>query len=243
MVNRLTLNHAKCKSVLFCSRPMYPKLSPYMNITIDDLPIHTVHEFKYLGITLDKFLNFESHLKQMKQKITSRMFTLRKIRWTLKRSDALTLYRSSILPYFDQGALFYSCANKKTQQSLQTLQNKSLRIIYPKKEWIGTAHAHKASRLMLIEDRCKFAMLKYAQVRSLDVSNLAVSGPNRLRSSKKKLLKTNTPNCRAYENSFVHRSSSIWNKLPEEIKLSPNLQSFKTRTKCELKLGNLNFPE
>lgn len=171
--------------MLFCSQPMYPQLSNQMKISIDDIPIKIVNEFNYLGITLDQFLNFESHLKKTKFKITSRMFTLKKIRWTLKRRDALTLYRSSILPYFDQGALFYSSANIKTLTSLQTLQNKSLRIIYPRREWRGTTHAHVHSRLMKIEDRCKFAMLKYAQQRSYNESNLRKLGPKRLGSDQK----------------------------------------------------------
>lgn len=131
---------------------------------------------------------------------------------------------------------------KKSLGSLQTLQNKSLHLIYPQREWLVIANAHKAGRLTFIDDRCKFAMLKYAHERSFDVTNLCVTGPNRLRSKKKRLLKTNTPNCRAYEKSFVHRSPILLNNLPEEIK-SPNLKSFKTRTKCELKLGNINFPE
>lgn len=243
MLNKLTLNQSKCKSMLFCTCPMFMNLSTQMKLSIGDLPIKRVNEFNYLGITLDQFLNFESHLKKIKYKITSRMFTLKKIRWTLKQSDALTLYRSSILPYFDQGALFYSSTNKKTFCSLQTLQNKSLRIIYPRKGWKGTSHAHTTSRLMLIEDRCRFAMLKYAQQRSFTNSNLRKSDTRRLRSDKKKLLKTSKPNCVIYEKSFVHRSSIIWNNLSEEIKLSPSLNAFKTRTKCELKLGNINFPE
>lgn len=243
MANKLTLNQSKCKAMLFCSRPMYPKISSQIKILIDNIPIQRVNEFNYLGITLDQFLNFESHLKKIKHKITSRMFTLKKIRWTLKRSDALTLYRSSILPYFDQGALFYSSANKNTLCSLQILQNKSLRIIYPRREWRGVAYAHTTSRLMKIEDRCKLAMLKYAQQRSYNKSHLRKSGQKGLRSDQKKLLKTNKPNNTLYERSFVHRSAIMWNNLSEDIKTSPNLNAFKTRTKSELKLGNINFPE
>lgn len=79
-------------------------------------------EFKYLGVILEHSLNFESHHKMTKQKITSRMYTLQKFRRTLTMKDALTLYKSSIMPYFDQGVLFYYySASKKTLNSLQSL--------------------------------------------------------------------------------------------------------------------------
>lgn len=49
---------------------------------------------------------------------------------TLNFKDATTLFKSSILCYFDHGSLFYNSANQSHSKHLQVLQNTSLRIIF-----------------------------------------------------------------------------------------------------------------
>lgn len=242
-MNRLTLNHKKCKSLLFATKRQYKTLNPQISTRIGNTKIDQVSEFKYLGTIIDHSLNFESHIKSLRQKITSRMYTLRKIRWTLRTKDALTLYRSSILPYFDQGLLYYHSANVGTLKGLQSLQNKSLRIIYTKRDWLGTENAHKISKLLTIKERYKLALLKHAHRKSFKKDNLKVPRDIRLRSSSKIYLKTDIPKNAIYERSFVHRSNSLWNTLSDEIKSIKHMKPFKTRTKAELLLGNINFPE
>lgn len=63
-----------------------------------------------------------------------------------------------------------------------------------------------------------------------------------LRSTKKTFLKTNIPKCE-YEKSFVFRGATLWNTLLDDIKSLRTLNAFKTWTKSELLLGNINFPE
>lgn len=210
---------------------------------IGNTPVDKVHEFRYLGTILDHSLNFESHIRSLKSKITSRLYTLRKIRWTLKTNDALTLYRSAILPYFDQGSLYYQCANKNILSGLQTLQNKALRIIYTRRQWVNTDTVHKTSRLLPIHERNKLILLKHAHHKALNNVNLRDIRKTGLRSSNKTFLKKEIPKCTSYERSFIHRSTILWNNLSEEMKQIPNMNSFKTHTKTELLLGNINFPE
>lgn len=214
-----------------------------MTVRIGNTIVDKVHEFKYLGTTIDHSLNFESHIRSLKSKITSRRYTLRKIRWTLRTKYALTLYRSSILPYFDQGSLNYQCATKNTIKGLQSLQNKALRIIYSRRDWISTDSAHKTNRLLPDTERRKYALLKYAHTKSLNKVNLRDVHNVGLRSSKKPYLKTTISKNTNYERSFVHRSATLWNTLKDEMRLIPNMNSFKTHTKAELLLGNINFPE
>lgn len=242
-LNRLTLNHKKCKSLVFAPKRQYKNLKAQLSVNIGNMTIEKVSEFKYLGTILDHSLNFESHIKAIRRKITSRMYTLRKIHWTLRTKDALTLYRSSILPYFDQGLLYYHSANAGPLKGLQSLQNKSLRIIYTKRNWHGTEDAHRNSNLLPIKDRYKLTLLKYAHRRSFNRENIKKTRDTRLRSSNKTYLKTEIPKNATYERSFTHRSSLLWNTLKDEMKAIKHMKPFKTRTKTELLLGNINFPE
>lgn len=147
------------------------------------------------------------------------------------------------LPYFNQGSLYYQCATKSTLRGLQSLQNKALRIIYTKRHWVNTDSAHSTSRLLPIHERNKLTLLKYAHLKSLNCANLRDTRKDGLRSAKKTYLKTTIPRCTNYEKSFIHRSGILWNNLSDEMKQIPNMNTFKTCTKSELLLGNINFPE
>lgn len=212
-------------------------------IKIGNTEIGRVPEFKYLGVILDHNLNFESHVKMIRQKTICRMQTLRKIRWTLTTKDALTLYKSSILPHLDQGDLFYSCANTKTLQSLQSMQNKALRIIYTKKTWDNTQAAHTKSKLLYLEHRRRGSLLKYAHKLSYNPDNLKNAPSRLLRSSGKTYLKTTAAKTSKFERSFTHQGVKLWNQLSDDLKAIRNYKLFKTRIMRELLLGNLNFPE
>lgn len=56
----------------------------------------------------------------LKQKIMFRMHTIKKVRWTLNTKDAMTLYKSFVLPDYDHGDIFYYSTNKDSLKCLQT---------------------------------------------------------------------------------------------------------------------------
>lgn len=241
--NRLTLNYDKIKSMIFTPSQNKKHSSGLPELKIGDKLIDRLTEFKYLGTILDQNLNFESHIKMIRQNVVARMHILKKVGWALTPNDALILFRSSILPYFDQGDVFYSCANKSTLQSLQTLQSKSLRAIFTKKHWKGTHHVHVSNKLLYLNQRRKVSLLKYAHSLSYDPNNMKSPISRNLRSSGKALLKTGRIKSTKYERSFVNQSVSLWNNLSEDMKSVRNFKQFKTRVKCELLQNNINFPE
>lgn len=89
------------------------------------------------------------------------MITLKKICYLLSVKEALLLYKSKVMPYFDLGDLYYDVANKNHLQGLQVLQNKCLKIIYTRKNWVNTDEAHKRSNILSTRNRRIFALIKY----------------------------------------------------------------------------------
>lgn len=89
--NRLTLNQKKCKSMFFSPKRRKKIHLSNFPIFINGLKIDNVQEFKYLGIILDSNLSFESHINMIRKRITSQLFTLKKIRWMLSQKVALAL--------------------------------------------------------------------------------------------------------------------------------------------------------
>lgn len=68
--------------------------------------------------------------------------------------ESFLIYKSSILPYMDLGCVYYINCESSRLNALQTLQNKALRMIIGKKEWIDTEAAHsRCNRLQLTNRR------------------------------------------------------------------------------------------
>lgn len=214
--NRLTLNKNKCKTVLYTNNNKIDKRQ--LDICIDYNPLEMVHEFKYLGVILDSNLKFESHLKMIKQKINAKLYTLKRVRWTLTMNDAKVLYKRSILPYIDQGSIFYGSARKDLLCGLQTLQNSCLRTIYGRKNWPGTKTAHQETKQLTTNKRRIFNLMVYTHELSYNRMNLKPIGQRTLRSNDKMYLKLAPPRTNAYKKSFVYTGISAWNNLGEEIK-------------------------
>lgn len=235
-LNRLTLNLSKTKVMLFSNKPnkMHARLKKEICISIDGVRLDIVNEFKYLGMILDEKLTYTSHIKMLKQHITGRMFTLKKVRWVLNFRESMLLFKSSILCYFDQGSLFYHSATVHDLKQMQVLQNKCLRIIYSKKNWDNTENAHKSNNILTCHNRRILFLLKRAHVLAFTPGNLKDHSIRSLRSMRKLLLKEpRCHNCK-FEKSYISTGIKLWNCLTEDIKSIRNLENFKTRVNLEL---------
>ena len=74
--------------------------------------------YKYLGVTLDNNLNFQSHVNQIHKLAAHKIFILSKIRPYITVNAAIRVYKTKILPYFDQGDLFYMGSHLKSTDKL-----------------------------------------------------------------------------------------------------------------------------
>lgn len=142
--NRLTINLTKSKTMVFSNQPRKKAndLKKKIKIIIDGVELQNVAEYKYLGIIIDECLNYNSHINMIKQKVSFRLYTLRKIRWLLNEQNSLTIYRGMIMPYFDIGDIYYNSAINEHLKGLQSLQNNALKLIIGRKNWTCSEQAH-----------------------------------------------------------------------------------------------------
>lgn len=59
--------------------------------------LYIVTDYKYLSMHLDQNLDYSSHIRYQKNKISQRHYLLKKVFCFL---EALLIFKSSILPYF-----------------------------------------------------------------------------------------------------------------------------------------------
>ena len=125
--HNLSINIGKTKSVLFGTKKFNTNIT-CSNLTIAGEEIMFVDEYKYLGIILDKHLSFTKHIRYVQGLAAHKIYMLSKIRPCITQSVAIRIYKTKVLPYFDQGDILFIDAFKKDTDKLQKLQNRALRI-------------------------------------------------------------------------------------------------------------------
>lgn len=105
------------------------KIRKNITIAVGSSTLGSVNEYKYLGVTLDNHLKFNQHIQILKKSIVFHMLTLKRIRHLMNIKELLLLFKSKIMPFFDQGDYLYDISNVDQVCGLQVLQNKCLKIV------------------------------------------------------------------------------------------------------------------
>ena len=117
---RLTINLDKTKLMLFATKDMQ-KRAIFPDIEIKGKELQYVRQFNYLGVKLDCRLTFESHANECIRLVSHKVYLLTKVSNFVNTPQALTIYKSKTMPYFDYGDIFLFGTQVTTQDMLQTL--------------------------------------------------------------------------------------------------------------------------
>ena len=123
IINKLSLNASKTKFMVF-SMPQKKVVIPRLKFA--DTEIESVDQFNFLGITLDKHLNWNAHINQLFwKKISRNTGILNKIKLFLPRRILKTIYSSLILCQLNYGILVWGQNYKR----IFKLHKRVMRII------------------------------------------------------------------------------------------------------------------
>lgn len=153
-LNKLSLNVSKTKAILFHNvrkNVVQPKIS------INETLIEFVETFDYLGITLDKNVNWRAHIQKIRSKLSKVAGIMSKMKNILPENILRTLYNSLYLPHLNYGIL---CWKSKVNE-LVKLQKKAVRIISKEKYNAHTNPLFKKLNLLKISDLEALQVLKF----------------------------------------------------------------------------------
>lgn len=163
MMNKLTINTKKTKSLTFFHTPMQ---GLECSFTVDGQLLESVTSYKYLGLVLDKNLNYNLMMTQLVNKLNYKIYQQAKLRPLLTKQAALAVYNSMILSYLDYNLLFYSSARKTFQNKFQVIQNKAIRIICR----TNVDEYHVKLNIPHVYNRHWYFLMKYMYVLSIHSS-------------------------------------------------------------------------
>ena len=153
-VNKLSLNIAKCKYMIF--HMPQKKVKP-LQLLIENTIVEKAQEFNFLGLTLNEHMNWKSHINNLSNKISRNIGILNKLKHFLPLKTKLLIYNSLILSHLNFGILAwgYQC------ERIIKLQKKAIRIISISKYNAHTEPLFKELKLLKVTDILRLQELKF----------------------------------------------------------------------------------
>ena len=98
-VNKLSLNTAKTKFMLFHNYQKTIDEDDIPHLTINDTIIERMTEFNFLGLTINEFMNWNSHASKISNKISRTLGVMNRLKRYLPLSAMKLMYCSLILSH------------------------------------------------------------------------------------------------------------------------------------------------
>ena len=155
--NKLALNVAKTKYIMFHTinkRIQYPEMK------LNNIAIERVSKFKFLGIWLDEYLNWNHHISHISIKLSRINGTMSRLKQICPQSILMMIYNTLSLPHLNYGILLWGAKVKK-DQNLHLLQKKSMRIITSQHYRSHSEPIFKNLGLLMVHDLYYMAIIKF----------------------------------------------------------------------------------
>ena len=123
--NKLSLYVNKIKAIAF---HMHQKVIQLPLLQIAGSVIEFIDNFNFLGITINKHLNWSNHIDNLSAKICKTIGVLNSLKHVLPTNIKRTIYNSLIVCHLNYGILLWG-SQLKIDDKLHKLQKKAVRII------------------------------------------------------------------------------------------------------------------
>lgn len=147
---RFKINLSKSTQVIFTLRTGQCPPNSINNVTFPTAP-----SVRYLGIHLDKKLNWKEHILKKKKQIDLRF---KELNWLIGRKSRLSLenkilvYKTIIRPIWTYGIELWGCASKSNLAIIQRSQSKILRAITDAPWYVSNQMIHNDLNIPFVQD-------------------------------------------------------------------------------------------
>lgn len=233
--NKLSLNIAKTYS-LVCRSVHYMNKEININLQIRGESITQVDSCKYLGMKIDKCLNFNDHVSYVCKKAGHKLGLLYRTRPYVNQYRSLMLYKSLILPILDYGDCLLTALSQQNAFKLQKIQNKALRIILRSDVYRSVIYLHQELNLLTLYERRNYhlAVMTYKCLTDkapgylIDrLSYVSSIHPLNTRASQENDLYISRARHAIGNKAFSRLGPKIFNELPSNVRQSTSVISFK----------------
>ena len=226
------MSETKSKVLLFGSILKLKSVDYSIPLQLGPTHLDFVDKYTYLGVTLDKHMSLTHFVSDVKKKVTGQLFKLRKLRKMITPFCAISIYKQTILPFFDYCGFLLQSINVSDRSDLQVLQNDALRTCYNvrRRDKMSIKKLHADAKLLSLEQRrlIQLLSLMYNHEKKLNVRRVPVRAT---RNAARFTFYTERYNNLKYKNSPHYIGAERWNALPLSTIDSETLFEFKKNLK------------
>ena len=236
-VNKLVLNINKTNYVIFSNKNMN---FDSVSIKINDIQIKRVTHVKFLGVTIDEKLSWNQHTGVVCNKLSKSIGILYRFH-SYPKDILLLLFNSLILPHLNYCVQIWANCSEQNMSRLFKLQKKAIRIISHSGYRAHTKPIFTCLKILNIYDlyfyQCAIFMYScFQNLLPVSLTNHFMLNEQVHSYETRNVSNYHLPLMRltSYQKSIFYTGPKIWNDLPNFIKTSPTLITFKARLKCYL---------
>ena len=213
-------------------------------------------EYEYLGVTIDKNLNFNRCLTKTISTVYLRLYLLSKIRKMMPKNTACLIYKQTILPVIEYCGFIYNGLTDTIRKRLQRIQNRCLRVCLRTQRMHPVAELHTGSGADYIDVRFDLQLLllvhKYMYSGKEFEAGVGITfkrtNPAARQTRSVGTAELNVPRDikRSYRKSPIYRGICLWNSLPPSCRLNTCKVGFRAEAKLYIaklsekrRLGNI----
>ena len=239
--NGLLMNGNKTQCIFIGSRQNIAKIPADLCISCNGSEIIPSNVVKNLGVYIDRFMVFDTHIQEMRKKVMGILIYLNRLKDNIPSNIRETVVQTLALSVINYCGKIWGVGGKTYLQEVQKLQNFAARITMGnvKKYEHITPHINKLNWLK-VENKCTFdiCLFVYKVFNNLIPSWLMSLPPVR---------EFHTRNTRQQDDLYIPitrtivgekqisiRGPRLWNNLPGNVKDAPTLSTFKRRLKSHL---------
>ena len=240
--NELSLNLTKT-NVMQIHPKRNSSLLPTLSTNMSN-DIKKIDKTKFLGLVISSELSWNHHISHLINRIRPGLAMLYKLKYTAEPKTLLHIYFSLIHSHLNYGILIWGDAPHYHTVKLLTLQKKAIRIILHKDPLTSCRPLFKELSILTVTSMYLLEMSCYAKRLLL---NLGPNPSTQTVQISSDIHKYNTrqlnniyiPNTNCTKLDIKSKCSSIYNKLPEHLKIIHNMKKFRQLTKKYLLSNSL----
>ncbi len=232
--NKMVINAEKTKIMLITTRQKWqhlPTTDP--NVHINGENIQVVNSERLLGVQIDHFLSWSSHVQTIHTTIARYIALLCRIKKYLPYQARQTFYHSFILPHMDYCSTLWG--DSSAAERIHKLQKRAARVITDSPYRTPSAPLFEQLRWLSLPDRVSYrkALLVFRSVKGLAPDYMCdlfesvqtVSSRNTRPNARGDLY---IPRARTqlYQNSITISGANIWNELSTAVRSCNSVKYF-----------------
>ena len=237
--NKLPLNYNKTTCMTIGTKKRIND-SRKLNLEVDEVCIQNMSTQKLLGVHLDQYLTWSANIDNLCSAISSKISLLRQLAEYVPICVQKRFYQGYILPLIDYGSITWGTTSIANIQRLSKLQKRAARIILKANFDTPSSLMFQELGLLSVENRLKYnkAVITYRALNNLTpdylselLTPLSEIHSLNLRSSENGLLHIPLSRTTIFDNSFTCSAPKLWNALPQTVRASGSLVTFKKNLK------------